>query len=184
VWPSFETHRFAMLLRMRSERKPMLRRPCSLSRPGEACLSRPSRTGGRGSRPPQKCEGMARRESASVGSSASSLLRMTRRLSARHRSVVTATGRAFSNHATEAWPAVSQLLAGGLIAPGRSPVTARGLGRSVRLPPAGAASCSANITPHDSALGRAGREDYGPILGIRSIAFRNILHHGLAPPSS
>jgi len=51
---------------------------------------------------------------------------------------------------------VSQLLAGGLSVPERSPVTARA--REVRFPtPAGAAPCSIIVTPREDALGRAGQ---------------------------
>jgi hypothetical protein len=62
-------------------------------------------------------------------------------------------GRAFGRHlAKRSAQTVSQLLAGGLCAPGRSPVAAREQGGAFVSPPAGAASRSANITPHESAL--------------------------------
>ena len=75
LWPSFETPRFARLLRMRSEIFGVTHRPCSLAGPGKALnvcpgvagrwqcpriprglLSAPA-TGGRGVAPAQKSEG-------------------------------------------------------------------------------------------------------------------------------
>jgi len=51
---------------------------------------------------------------------------------------------------------ISELLAAGLSAGGRSPVAARAHGVRFAMP-AGTASCSVNKTPLDDAPGRAGR---------------------------
>jgi hypothetical protein len=109
------------------------------------------------------------------------------RLSARHGGVFQRPGRAFGGY----WPSrrtlrrdpfghraipgigqsqglrtVSQLLAGGLSVPERSPGTARA--REVRFPtPAGAAPCSTILTPHDSALDKQDKELL--ILGINAV---------------
>jgi hypothetical protein len=140
-------------------KQPTLRRPCSLRRrvrrrpisslANRGRGSRPPQTGGAGESPPAK-NARGWRAGKARQNNASSLLGTMRRLSARHRSVVTATGRASGNHATEAWPAISQLLAGDHSVPRRSPVAARELGRSVRLPPAGAASLLRFMTPHEA----------------------------------
>jgi hypothetical protein len=74
-----------------------------------------------------------------------------------------ASGKAMS-------PAVSELLAAGHSARGRSPGAARELGGCVHPPPAGAASDPTFITPHDSALGGSDDGEYSPVNIVLSSA--------------
>jgi hypothetical protein len=131
-------------------------RPCSLRRRVRRRPISSLEQGVRGSRPPQKSEGMARREDASGSSIAHLPFGKMRRLSARHRGVITATGRAFGNRLRgvrplsehdpfraavpsslerAVRPAISQLLAGG---PGGAPSPPERV--ACEATPAGAAS--------------------------------------------
>ena len=98
-----------------------------------------------------KYEGMARREGASGSSIAHPPFGKMRRPSARHRGVLSATGRASGNRMFRR-PAISQLLAGGPSASERSPVTARGLGGAFIPLPQAPHPCSTIKTPLDGAL--------------------------------
>jgi hypothetical protein len=99
------------------------------------------------------------------------------------------TSRAFRASGAQAARTVSQLLAGGLIAPGRSPGAARA--RSVRFAsPAGTAPCSVVVTPREDALSRTRQGVYNLNVGMLSRGFsrpidavRNLLRRAAFAPT-
>jgi hypothetical protein len=127
-------------------------------------------------RPSEHAEGMERREAPhQLHLAVPRPLRRTLRPAALHRGVLRRPGRAFggfsrfafgpqarplSEHRTlrasgaQAARAVSQLLAGGPSAPGRSPGAARARGDAFSPLPAGTAPCSVVETPREDALSR------------------------------
>ena len=98
---------------------------------------------------PAKNEGMERRAAHQSFVLAASSFGGCGRLSALHRGVLLRPGRAFWRALP---PAVSELLAAGHSARGRSPGAARELGGCVRPPPAGAAPPPARTTPPERPL--------------------------------